>query len=188
MPFTVVLLNASAERRVYPVPPGKKCYLGGRYDVDVHVPNLAVHRPHAEVWQEGSQLQLRDCNTRSGVWVQRMRLPNGVAVPLQAWDVFFLATVPLRVVPPGAVDQAWLTWRDGTVSRLAARIQARHDFEALPILADALEDAGCSEAHLLNHCRQPAVERMWSSWVADLLCAEAGHDPVQVPDPARRPA
>ena len=83
----------------------------------------------------------------------------------------------MRVVPPGAVDPAWLRWRDGTVPRLAADVRDRRNFDALPVLADALEEAGCTEARLLNHCRHPAVERMFSSWVADLLSAEGGDGP-----------
>ena len=29
------------------------------------------------------------------------------------------------------------------------------DFSAIPVLADALQDAGCENADILNHCRGP---------------------------------
>ncbi len=38
---------------------------------------------------------------------------------------------------------------------LARSIYERHDFDALPVLADALEDAGCADARLLAHLRSP---------------------------------
>jgi hypothetical protein len=38
----------------------------------------------------------------------------------------------------------------------------------LPILADALEEAGCTDADILNHCRHPG-EHMRGCWVIDLI-------------------
>jgi hypothetical protein len=46
-------------------------------------------------------------------------------------------------------------WRTPDVQTLAAGIDAEGAFERLPILADALEDAGCTDAVLLAHLRQP---------------------------------
>lgn len=48
---------------------------------------------------------------------------------------------------------AWLTWNDGTVPKLAQAIYDERAFERLPILADALEESGCDKAEILNHCR-----------------------------------
>jgi hypothetical protein len=59
---------------------------------------------------------------------------------------------PFRPVP---LDPAWLTWNRGTVRRLAETIYETRAFESLPILADALEDAGCTDAALLDHLRGP---------------------------------
>src|SRR5262249_11746929 len=52
-----------------------------------------------------------------------------------------------------ALDPAWLTWNDGAVPSLAREIRGAAAFERLPILGDALEEAGCTHAELLNHCR-----------------------------------
>jgi hypothetical protein len=54
-----------------------------------------------------------------------------------------------------AVDTAWLTRNGGTVPHLALAIYDALTFDRLPILADALEDAGCTEADLLHHLRSP---------------------------------
>ena len=41
---------------------------------------------------------------------------------------------------------------------------------AMPILADALEDAGCDNEHLLGHCRGPGPH-VRGCWVVDLVLA-----------------
>jgi hypothetical protein len=69
---------------------------------------------------------------------------------------------------PASLDPAWLTWRDGTVPGLAQSIYEERAFERLPILADALEDAGCAGPDLLSHCRQPGIH-VRGCWVVDLL-------------------
>jgi len=65
------------------------------------------------------------------------------------------------------LKRRWLA-PDGAVFRLAATIYADRAFDRLPILADALEDAGCDNADILNHCRQPG-EHVRGCWVLDLL-------------------
>jgi hypothetical protein len=72
---------------------------------------------------------------------------------------------PFRPVP---VERSWLSWREGTVVKLAEAIYDEWAFERLPILADALEDAGCDNADILAHCRQPG-EHVRGCWVVDLL-------------------
>lgn len=66
---------------------------------------------------------------------------------------------------PIAVDPAWLT---STVVSLATAMHADRAFDRLPILADALEVAGCDNTDVLNHCRQPG-EHVRGCWVVDLL-------------------
>jgi hypothetical protein len=52
---------------------------------------------------------------------------------------------------PAPFDPAW---RTATVSALAEGVYADRAFDRLPVLADALEEAGCSDAELLHHCRE----------------------------------
>ena len=66
---------------------------------------------------------------------------------------------------PVLVDPAWLTT---TVAGLAQSIYDDRAFDRLPILADALEDAGCTNVDMLNHCRLPG-EHVRGCWVVDLL-------------------
>jgi serine/threonine protein kinase len=61
------------------------------------------------------------------------------------------------------VDPSWLAWNDGTVVRLAQAVIEEQAFDRLPILADALEEAGCTNEDLLTHCREagPHFRRCW---------------------------
>lgn len=89
---------------------------------------------------------------------------------------------PFRSLPPKQGKKqwkeklrTWLHWHDATVPKLA---QAIYDERELPsghldaarlaILADALEEAGCTDQTILEHCRGPAPH-VRGCWVVDLL-------------------
>jgi hypothetical protein len=57
-----------------------------------------------------------------------------------------------------------LAWNDGTVRRISEGVYAERAFDRLPILADALLDAGCDDEELLAHCRSegPHVRGCWA--------------------------
>jgi hypothetical protein len=61
-----------------------------------------------------------------------------------------------------------LAWRTPTVLALARRAGRSGDSGALPILADALQEAGCEDERLLGHCRSPGPHAR-GCWAADLL-------------------
>ena len=60
-------------------------------------------------------------------------------------------------------------WRTDTALALAEQMYAAHDFSAMPILADALQDAGCDSAEVLNNCRDPQQVHVPGCWVIDLV-------------------
>lgn len=62
----------------------------------------------------------------------------------------------------------WLTWNDGTVRKLAQAIYQDRRFGDLPVLADALEEAGCHNQDILEHCRGSGTH-VRGCWVVDLL-------------------
>jgi hypothetical protein len=66
---------------------------------------------------------------------------------------------------PVVLEQNWLTPR---VVALAQRIYDNRAFDPLPILADALEESGCTNADILTHCREPGPH-VRGCWVIDLL-------------------
>ena len=69
---------------------------------------------------------------------------------------------------PVTVSTAWLVWDGGTVPRLAQAIYADRAFDRLPVRADALEDAGCTDTRLLAHCRSGG-QHVRGCWAVDLL-------------------
>jgi hypothetical protein len=58
-------------------------------------------------------------------------------------------------------------WRTGTAISLARPMYESREFGAMPILADALQDAGCDSEDVLNHCRGPGPH-VRGCWVVDL--------------------
>jgi len=60
------------------------------------------------------------------------------------------------------------SWRTTTAVAIAKGMYESRDFAPMPILADALQDAGCEHADILDHCRGsgPHVK---GCWVVDLV-------------------
>jgi hypothetical protein len=70
--------------------------------------------------------------------------------------------------PPPAVDPGILAWNSGAVPTLARSVYDDRTFGRLPVLADALEDAGCTDAELLGHLRRSG-NHVRGCWAVDLL-------------------
>jgi hypothetical protein len=96
-------------------------------------------------------------------------LPFEPKTPTYAWvppplhDVGLLRDVygnPYRHVPFSPA------WRTDTVVAFARRIYESREFGAMPIFADALEDAGCDSAEVLSHCRSGGPHAR-GCWVLD---------------------
>jgi cell wall assembly regulator SMI1 len=62
-----------------------------------------------------------------------------------------------------------LSWRTSSVMALAKGIEETRDFSTMPILADALQEAGCENATILNHCRDSNCKHAQGCWVVDSL-------------------
>lgn len=65
----------------------------------------------------------------------------------------------------------WRTWNEGTIPRLARHAHEGGHYDELPVLGDALEEAGCVDRPLLEHCRS-AAGHVAGCWVLRLLAAE----------------
>jgi ATP-dependent Clp protease ATP-binding subunit ClpA len=66
------------------------------------------------------------------------------------------------------IDPTWLSCNGGASAGIARVIKESKRWEDLPILADALEDAGCTDKEMLRHCRQPGKHAN-RCWVVELL-------------------
>jgi hypothetical protein len=73
---------------------------------------------------------------------------------------------------PVAIPPSWLAWHDGLIPSMARRMYHGRSFAELPVLADALEEAGCEDADLLGHCRTRA-EHVRSCWVLDAVLGQS---------------
>ena len=60
-------------------------------------------------------------------------------------------------------------WRTDTAQTLARQMYELRDFGAMPILADALQDAGCETEDVLNHCRDASHVHVRGCWVLDAV-------------------
>ena len=82
---------------------------------------------------------------------------------------------PFRVV---SLNPVWLLrgrgrpWERGPVAELAQTVYDQRAFEGLPVLADALEEAGCHDADILNHCRGPGPH-VRGCWVVDAILGKS---------------
>ncbi len=70
---------------------------------------------------------------------------------------------PFRSV---VADPSWLT---STAVALAKGIYDDRAFDRMPILADALQDAGCNNDDVLTHCRDESQLHVRGCWVVDLV-------------------
>jgi hypothetical protein len=91
----------------------------------------------------------------------------GTAAQQEAWQramgdlVRDMFGNPFRATP---VKRAW---RTATVVQLARGIYLEHAFDRLPILGDALQEAGCDNETVLAHCRDPKPVHARGCWVVD---------------------
>jgi hypothetical protein len=62
------------------------------------------------------------------------------------------------------------SWRtnESTIFQLAQAMYDDRAYDRMPILSDAIEDSGCTDAHILGHCRQSG-EHVRGCWVVDLV-------------------
>jgi hypothetical protein len=72
---------------------------------------------------------------------------------------------PFRHLP---LDDAWLSWNDGCIPKMVQAVRNEQRFHELPILADALMDAGCQHGPLLAHLHSPGPHHL-GCWALDAL-------------------
>jgi hypothetical protein len=60
-------------------------------------------------------------------------------------------------------------WRTSNVVSLAKSMYESRDFATMPILSDALQDAGCEHEAILDHCGDANGSHVRGCWVVDLI-------------------
>lgn len=61
------------------------------------------------------------------------------------------------------------SWQTSDATAIARGMYESRDFSAMPVLADALQDAGCSDETVLGHCRDASHAHVRGCWVVDLV-------------------
>jgi hypothetical protein len=92
--------------------------------------------------------------------VHRHQLPESVAQAALLRDIIGNPFRPITFS---------LEWRTATAVSLAHQVYESRDFSAMPILADALQDAGCDNEDILNHCRNAQQVHVRGCWVVDAI-------------------
>lgn len=94
--------------------------------------------------------------------------PSGDAIAQAelAWQAKLLRELFGNPFRPCRFDPTWLSHNHGFAGTLARDIAGTERYADLPVLADALEDAGCDQPEVLNHCRTPGVHHR-GCWALD---------------------
>ncbi len=86
------------------------------------------------------------------------------ATARMVWFVRDILGNPFR---PIEIRPEWREWNHSAALRIAEHIVATGNYADVPILGDALEDAGCTDEEMLRHCR--TAEHVPGCWVVDAL-------------------
>ncbi len=162
-----------AERYADSLPGGEKLPMAARTAWDasrrisaIGAARLAARAAHRAA-QIGGELPARE----RALEAARLCAEAAAEIRLDGWgveraaqahlvrDVFGNLFRPLPELSPECI-----AWKDGTVVRLAQTIREGGNFDEVPVLADALEDAGCTDSLVLDHCRAggPHVRGCWA--------------------------
>jgi hypothetical protein len=95
--------------------------------------------------------------------------PEAVSQPEERAQAELVRDIFGNPFRPVVVDPSW---RTAAVVALARGIYEERAFERLPMLADALQDAGCEDDQVLGHCRYDGPH-VRGCWVVDLLLGKA---------------
>jgi hypothetical protein len=133
------------------------------------------------VWQLGEFREPRALTGLERVWQFDRTREGGLTTTATGGAIFCrnqahtvaLATLALaKILPPESVAPAWLEWNSGAVRQIARSIRDDKRMADLPILADALQEAGCTDERLLGHCRTPG-HPAGGCWIVEVLLGSA---------------
>lgn len=85
--------------------------------------------------------------------------------PASVWKPFVEAADDGTAI---VLHESLRDWNNGAIRHIAQAIYDDRRFEDMPILADALEEAGCAEPVILDHCRASGLH-VRGCWLVDLI-------------------
>jgi hypothetical protein len=131
------------------------------------------------VLRDSAWLAAKQAARLCGAAIHRQTKVENAEVVERAAQAGLLRCILGNPFRPVRMNPAWLAWNDGCLLKLA---EVAYDCRDLPsgfldptrrsLLADALEDAGCASAALLDHLRDPDPH-VRGCWVVDLLLGKS---------------
>jgi hypothetical protein len=95
--------------------------------------------------------------------------PDADRAAEQAYQAALIRDIVGDPFRPACLDPRW---QSADVVRVAKRIDEDRAFDAMPVLADLLEDAGCADPQLLAHCRG-VCPHVRGCWVVDRILGKS---------------
>jgi hypothetical protein len=162
----------------YPVPPSYLADMVAFYTIwsnsvwnPGHVFHLNEHGATCVSQWVGFTLVFRE----TGNWEARFASNHSIGLAEADTHCRLIRDIFGNPFRPVAVDPAWLTWNDGAAVSLAQTVYEDRDLPRghldagrLAVLADVLEEAGCTDAEILQHLRGPGPH-VRGCWAVDLL-------------------
>src|SRR5262245_28171762 len=150
MQLRLVLLGQYGRGRSYALDEGQTLTVGREAVLDVQLGDegaagclCAVARDERGAW----------LHALGGEWqVNGEVVGPGESRRLRPGDLLQVAGAQMRLSAHVEVRRAWLYGNSQAALRLARGLEASGDLGGLPVLADALEEAGCDDAELLAYC------------------------------------
>jgi hypothetical protein len=140
-------------------------------EASLNAVQLRAERARLSVWErqyeeENVGVEHDEIATRAAEQASRVRAEEHSKQCLLLHDIF---GNPFR---SASIDTVWLAWNDGTVRKVAQGIYEDRAFARMPLLAECLESAGCTNSDILAHCYQSGGHVL-GCWVLDLLLGKA---------------
>jgi hypothetical protein len=107
------------------------------------------------VYEQAVAEALRWLTKAAGKWARDNTNPaNAEEVLREILNLLSNQGIPFQLPWRAIIEPAWLSWNRSLLVRLVQALAEERAFDRLPILGDALEEAGCTDDALLAHCRQ----------------------------------
>jgi hypothetical protein len=159
---------------VFPLDPGQGMVIGRSQNSDIVLDDLHVSRRHCTVYWNSCRVSVDDLRSTNGTFIYdqyargRIRVNESGGSLLRLGEVFRVGPVHFLLGTSSWIEPSWLTWHSGLLVSIARQTYASRDFLDMPILADALEEAGCTNQEILAHSRSGG-EHARGCWVVDLV-------------------
>jgi hypothetical protein len=153
---------------------GTEHFLSAIVDYTSQTPMVGDEPPELEGWEMEFENEARHLLATQGI--ERAAIKEAIA-SFHGCALSWRHEYPPdhKIWPWTPLDRACLV-AEGTCVKLAASIRQDAAYRDLPILGDALEEAGCTDAPLLEHCRQGCATHTRWCWVVEELCGRATND------------